>query len=102
MLLLHFTNHLHHWVRILAFHCIYYALVHLLMYSYGDFYPVNNTERLCAIAVMLSTYIAYGLIMGRSATILASFSFRRQTFKQRFAIIRRYLVSVAMYYGPIV
>ena len=66
------------------------------MYSYGDFFPVNNTERLYAMAVMLSTYIAYGLIMGRSATILASFSFRRQTFKQRFAIIRRYLVSICV------
>ena len=45
---------------------------------------------------MLSTYIAYGLIMGRSATILASFSFRRQTFKQRFAIIRGYLVCACV------
>ena len=63
-------------------------------YRYGDFHPVNNRERLFAIAIMLSTYIAYGLILGRSAAILAGFNFRRQTFKQRFAIIRNYLVRL--------
>ena len=46
---------------------------------------------------MLSTYIAYGMILGRSAAILAGFNFRRQTFKQRFAIIRKYLVRVVLY-----
>lgn len=46
---------------------------------------------------MLSTYIAYGLILGRSATILASLTFRRQNFKQRFAIIRKYLVRSCCY-----
>ena len=66
--------------------------IHLLTYRYGDFYPVNNRERLFALGIMFCTYIAYGVILGRSATILASFSFRRQTFKQRFAIIRKYLV----------
>ena len=51
-------------------------------------------ERIFAIAIMLSTYIAYGLILGRSAAILAGFTFRRQTFKRRFAIIRKYLVRL--------
>ena len=89
MFLLHPTNHLHYWVTIEPPISI---TIHLLTYSYGDFYPVSNTERLYALGIMFFTYIAYGVILGRSATILARFSFRRQTFKQRFAIIRKYLV----------
>ena len=70
------------------------ADIHTCTYRYGDFHPVKNKERIFAIAIMLSTYIAYGMILGRSAAILAGFNFRRQTFKQRFAIIRKYLVRL--------
>ena len=73
---------------------ITYVLADTHTCRYGDFHPIQNKERIFAIAVMLSTYIIYGMISGRSAAILAGLSFRRQTFKQRFTIIRKYLVRL--------
>ena len=62
--------------------------------SYGDFYPQNAKERVYAVAMMLFTFIFYGLMLGKFAIILAAYNFRHQRFKNRFAVIRKYLVSV--------
>ena len=94
-------THIHRHAHTQLYARVYIQLVqyiHTTMYvhtsRYGDIHPVSNMERIFSIAIMLSTYIAYGLILGRSAAILAGFTFRRQTFKRRFAIIRKYLVRL--------
>ena len=65
-----------------------------LLCRYGDFFPRNAKERVYAIVMMLFTFIFYGLMLGKFANILATYSFRQQRFKQRFAVIRKYLVSI--------
>ena len=65
-----------------------------LICRYGDFFPKNAKERVYAIAMMLFTFIFYGLMLGKFANLVASYTFRRQRFKQRFEVIRKYLVSV--------
>ena len=64
-----------------------------LICRYGDFFPKNAKERVYAIAMMLFTFIFYGLMLGKFANLVASYTFRRQRFKQRFEVIRKYLVS---------
>ena len=66
----------------------------LFIIRYGDIVARNARERVFAIVMMLFTFIFYGLMLGKLANILAAYNFRRQHFKQRFAVIRQYLVSV--------
>jgi len=51
----------------------YFALTTLSTVGYGDYYPISNLERICAVVIMLGGVAFFSYIMGNFIEIISSY-----------------------------
>jgi cyclic nucleotide gated channel alpha 3 len=79
------------WGRYIA--SLYWAFTTMSTVGYGDIYPVNETERVFAIASMVVACCCFAMVVGGLQQVLAKFGQERQEFDRMLLKTMRYLRS---------